>query len=62
MRGEAQREDAYVNPREWYEENDVELLTCRNVMSLDPGDADGEAPGWGGGRVREGAARRRGRW
>ena len=30
------REDAYVNPPSWYEENGVELLTGRNVMSLDP--------------------------
>jgi len=36
MRGEASREDAHVNPREWYEENEVELLTGVNVMSLDP--------------------------
>jgi 3-phenylpropionate/trans-cinnamate dioxygenase ferredoxin reductase subunit len=36
MRGEAGREDAYVNPPGWYEENDVELLTGANVMSLDP--------------------------
>lgn len=36
LRGEAAREDAYVNPLAWYEENDVELLTARNVMSLDP--------------------------
>jgi 3-phenylpropionate/trans-cinnamate dioxygenase ferredoxin reductase subunit len=36
MRGEAERADAYVNPASWYEENDVELLTGRNVMSLDP--------------------------
>jgi 3-phenylpropionate/trans-cinnamate dioxygenase ferredoxin reductase component len=36
MRGEASREDAYVNPSAWYEENDVELLTGVNVMSLDP--------------------------
>lgn len=36
MRGEASREDAYVNPPGWYEENDVELLTGVNVMSLDP--------------------------
>jgi 3-phenylpropionate/trans-cinnamate dioxygenase ferredoxin reductase subunit len=36
LRGEATREDAYVNPLGWYEENDVELLTARNVMSLDP--------------------------
>jgi len=36
MRGEAGREDAYVNPAGWYEENGVELLTGINVMSLDP--------------------------
>jgi 3-phenylpropionate/trans-cinnamate dioxygenase ferredoxin reductase component len=36
MRGEASREDAYVNPPGWYEENRVELLTGTNVMSLDP--------------------------
>jgi 3-phenylpropionate/trans-cinnamate dioxygenase ferredoxin reductase component len=36
MRGEAERSDAYVNPASWYEENDVELLTGTNVMSLDP--------------------------
>jgi 3-phenylpropionate/trans-cinnamate dioxygenase ferredoxin reductase subunit len=35
MRGEASREDAHVNPVSWYEENGVELLTGRNVMSLD---------------------------
>jgi 3-phenylpropionate/trans-cinnamate dioxygenase ferredoxin reductase component len=36
LRGEAEREDAYVNPPGWYEENGVELLTGTNVMSLDP--------------------------
>jgi 3-phenylpropionate/trans-cinnamate dioxygenase ferredoxin reductase subunit len=36
MRGEAGREDAYVNPPGWYEENAVELLTGTSVMSLDP--------------------------
>jgi 3-phenylpropionate/trans-cinnamate dioxygenase ferredoxin reductase component len=36
MRGEAERADAYVNPPSWYEENDVELLSGVNVMSLDP--------------------------
>jgi 3-phenylpropionate/trans-cinnamate dioxygenase ferredoxin reductase component len=35
LRGEAAREDARVNAAEWYEENDVELLTARNVMSID---------------------------
>ncbi len=36
LRGEAERADAYVNPPEWYDENDVELLSGTNVMSLDP--------------------------
>jgi 3-phenylpropionate/trans-cinnamate dioxygenase ferredoxin reductase component len=36
LRGEAERADAYVNPPSWYEENAVELLSGRNVMSLDP--------------------------
>jgi 3-phenylpropionate/trans-cinnamate dioxygenase ferredoxin reductase subunit len=36
LRGEAERADAYVNPASWYEENGVELLSGRNVMSLDP--------------------------
>jgi 3-phenylpropionate/trans-cinnamate dioxygenase ferredoxin reductase subunit len=35
LRGEAERADAYVNPPSWYEENGVELVTGRNVMSLD---------------------------
>jgi 3-phenylpropionate/trans-cinnamate dioxygenase ferredoxin reductase component len=35
VRGESGREDAYVHPRGWYADNDVELLTQRNVMSLD---------------------------
>ncbi len=36
LRGEAGREDAYVNPPSWYEENGVELRSGVNVMSLDP--------------------------
>jgi 3-phenylpropionate/trans-cinnamate dioxygenase ferredoxin reductase component len=35
LRGEASREDAYVNPLSWYEENGIELRTGTNVMSLD---------------------------
>jgi 3-phenylpropionate/trans-cinnamate dioxygenase ferredoxin reductase component len=35
LRGDAERTDAYVNPPSWYEENGVELLTGKNVMSLD---------------------------
>jgi 3-phenylpropionate/trans-cinnamate dioxygenase ferredoxin reductase subunit len=35
VRGESSREDAYVNPVPWYEENRVELRTGTNVMSLD---------------------------
>ncbi len=36
LRGEAGREDAHINPAAWYEENQVELLTGINVMSIDP--------------------------
>ena len=36
MRGEAKREDAYVNPESWYEENRVDLRMRTNVMGLDP--------------------------
>lgn len=36
LRAESERADAFVNPREWYEENAVELLTATGVMSLDP--------------------------
>jgi 3-phenylpropionate/trans-cinnamate dioxygenase ferredoxin reductase subunit len=36
LRGEAERADAYVNEPAWYEQNGVELLSGRNVMSLDP--------------------------
>jgi len=36
LRGEESREDAYVNPVDWYEENGVELLTRTNVMAIDP--------------------------
>ena len=35
LRGDAGRDDAHVNPPAWYEENGVELLTGRNVISLD---------------------------
>jgi 3-phenylpropionate/trans-cinnamate dioxygenase ferredoxin reductase component len=38
LRGEAERADAYVNGPDWYEENRVELLTGKNVMSLDAGE------------------------
>ncbi|HWC47940.1 MAG TPA: FAD-dependent oxidoreductase [Solirubrobacterales bacterium] len=33
--GEAERKDAYVQEPSWYEENEVELLTGRNVLGLD---------------------------
>ncbi len=36
LRGESSREDAYVNPLEWYDDNGVELRTRTNVMALDP--------------------------
>jgi 3-phenylpropionate/trans-cinnamate dioxygenase ferredoxin reductase subunit len=37
MRGEASREDAFVNAPDWYGENEVELLTGRSVTGLDVG-------------------------
>ncbi len=36
LRGEVPRSEAYVNDPTWYEENDVELATGKNVMSIDP--------------------------
>ena len=45
LRGEAGRKDAYVKPPEWYEENGVELLSGRNVMSLDPEGRTAELQG-----------------
>lgn len=36
LRGESAREDAYVQPRDWYADNDVELVTGKSVMALDP--------------------------
>jgi 3-phenylpropionate/trans-cinnamate dioxygenase ferredoxin reductase component len=35
LRGDEERSDAYVNGRDWYEENEVELLSGKSVMSLD---------------------------
>jgi 3-phenylpropionate/trans-cinnamate dioxygenase ferredoxin reductase component len=37
LRGESSEEDTYVEGADWYEENEVELLTETNVMSLDTG-------------------------
>ena len=54
LRGDAKREDAIVNPREWYEENEIELLTGKNVMSLDAGERVAKIQG--GEEVRFGKA------
>jgi 3-phenylpropionate/trans-cinnamate dioxygenase ferredoxin reductase subunit len=54
LRGEAERADAYVNGPEWYEENEVELLTGKNVMSLDAGERVAKLQG--GEEVRFGKA------
>jgi 3-phenylpropionate/trans-cinnamate dioxygenase ferredoxin reductase subunit len=35
LRGDAGREDAYIQSPSWYEENGVELLTGKNVLGLD---------------------------
>src|SRR5215211_5929985 len=34
LRGEASEEDTYVNGADWYEENDVQLLSESSVMAL----------------------------
>lgn len=36
LRGEHGREDAYVHSREWYADNEIEMLLGASVMSLDP--------------------------
>jgi len=36
LRGESSQEDAHVEASDWWEENDVELLTRTSVMKLDP--------------------------
>ena len=54
LRGDAKREDAIVNPRGWYEENEIELLTGKNVMSLDAGERVAKIQG--GEEVRFGMA------
>ena len=36
LRGDSKREDAHAHDAGWYEENDVELITGRSVMGLDP--------------------------
>ncbi len=38
LRGDAERADAVVNGADWYAENDVELLSGKSVMSLDPAE------------------------
>ena len=45
LRGEAGRSDAHVHPREWYEENGIELLTGTNVMSLNTEDRTAKLQG-----------------
>jgi 3-phenylpropionate/trans-cinnamate dioxygenase ferredoxin reductase subunit len=38
LRGEESREDALFRPDEWWEEQQIELLTRTSVMKLDPGE------------------------
>ena len=61
LRGEAERARTPTSTRpSWYEENGVELLTGAQRDVARPRGADGEAPGRGGGRLRQGADRHRG--
>lgn len=36
LRGETSRRDALVHPREWYDDNGIELITGSSVVALDP--------------------------
>ena len=54
LRGESKRDEALVQPREWYEENGVELLTGKSVMGLDAGERVAKVQG--GEEVRFGKA------
>jgi len=36
LRGESERADAHVHDADWYTANEVELLSAKSVMSLDP--------------------------
>lgn len=54
LRGEGSRDDAAVNPRDWYSDNDVELLCGKNVMGLDAGERTAKLQG--GDEVRFGKA------
>jgi len=47
LRGESAREDAYVHPLDWYEENDVELLAGTSVMRLDAAERTATLAGKG---------------
>jgi len=38
LKGDAGKDDALFEPREWYERNGVELMTRTSVMKLDPGE------------------------
>src|SRR3954464_11278446 len=37
LRGESEREKAYVHPESWYEEHDVDLRTGTSAESIDTG-------------------------
>src|SRR2546425_838061 len=57
MRGESKREDAFVHGADWYEQNDVELVSGAGVMSLGPGTRTWRCGGlsarrWGGTSTR----------
>ena len=62
LRGEAERADAVVNGAEWYEENDVELLSGKSVMSLDAGERVAKIQGGEEVSLRKGAPRAPARW
>lgn len=45
LRGESERADAYAYPTAWYEENSVELMSGRSVLSLDAAERTAKLQG-----------------
>jgi 3-phenylpropionate/trans-cinnamate dioxygenase ferredoxin reductase subunit len=45
LRGESKREDAFVHPPDWYEENSVEVVSGKNVMGMDLGERTAKLQG-----------------
>jgi 3-phenylpropionate/trans-cinnamate dioxygenase ferredoxin reductase subunit len=54
LAGKSSREDALYKPASWWQDNDVDLLTRKSVMKIDPGERIAKLPG--GDEIRFGKA------